>query len=166
MKFIHFIKLNSKKIWMEVSTALFLGTGVIAALAQAASTSEAVNLRYGPGVQYYRITTLPSGASVHIDYCRGGWCQIRTSWGIGWVNSRYLVHGSKFAAKESRDDLVQTPATPEAKDGAGNNNNDLFYDRYYHSYYRLYDGYWYYLGRKQGYQPDYWFYDPYYRWRK
>lgn len=166
MKLIHFNKLYSKKILMAVSAAFFWGAGAFAAMAQAATTSEAVNLRYGPGVNYLRITTLPSGASVHIDYCRIGWCQIRTSWGIGWVNSRYLVQGSQFAAKETRDDVLQTPATPEVKDGSENYDNNLFYDRYYHSYYRLYDGYWYYLGRRQGYRPDYWFYDPYYRWRR
>ncbi len=166
MKFIHFDKWRAKTILLAGKAAMLLGAGTLAVQAQPAITSEAVNLRYGPGVQYVRITTLPRSASVHIDYCRAGWCQIRTSWGIGWVNGRYLLQQSQFAAKESRDDLVQTPATPETKSGTENDNNDIFYDRYYHSYYRLYDGYWYYLGRKQGYQPDYWFYDPYYRWRR
>ena len=165
MKLIHFDKWRIKLIFLAGITVMLLGAGALAAQAQSAITSEAVNLRYGPGAHYLRITTLPRSASVHIDYCRTGWCQIRTSWGIGWVNSRYLLQTSQFAAKETRDDLAQ-PVTPEVQDSSQSTNNEIFYDRYYHSYYRLYDGYWYYLGRRQGYRPDYWFYDPYYKWRK
>lgn len=68
---------------------LALGTPV-AAHAYASLTTGAVNLRAGAGVNYARITTLPRGTAVSVNYCRENWCKVRARGMSGWVSSRYL----------------------------------------------------------------------------
>lgn len=51
-----------------------------------------VNLRTGPGAEYYRIMTLPPGAPVEVYGCLQGytWCDVSYGDLRGWVSSRYL----------------------------------------------------------------------------
>lgn len=94
--------ISRKCIGSGISGAMLL-LGSYAAQAQVASVSEAVFLRQGPGAAYGRIATLPRGVNVHINICRGGWCQIRSSWGVGWVSGRYLRRGYALPHYASND---------------------------------------------------------------
>lgn len=73
--------------------ALPLASGEVAAPAGAnqASTSVALNVRSGPGMDYEKVTTLAYGTIVTIEDVSGGWSKIRTSAGVtGWVATQYL----------------------------------------------------------------------------
>ena len=62
----------------------------LAAHAYASVTTGAVNLRGGAGVNHVRITTLPRGTAVWVNYCRKNWCLVRAHGLNGWVSARYL----------------------------------------------------------------------------
>lgn len=121
-------------------TWVLLLFGVYDTQAQVASVSASVNLRQGPGTHYGRIAALPRGAAVHVNSCRGNWCQIRSSWGVGWVNGRYLIQGYNTGLVYGSD-----YAAPQSQVYLGLNIGSGFYDDpYYQPYYKPY------------YQPNFW----------
>lgn len=90
-------------------SALPLASGEVAAPAAApasvpvganqASTSVALNVRSGPGMDYEKVTTLSYGTIVTIEDVSGGWSKIRTSAGVtGWVATQYLSVGGSSGA--------------------------------------------------------------------
>lgn len=162
MKNIHFDTLLKNKMMTVLLSGLMLLAGNYVAQAQTASVSGSVNLRQGPGAKYVRIATLPRGASVHIDYCRGGWCQVRSSWGIGWVSSRYLLQGYNSAPAYSQSYPVQPQVTFGLNIGSGFYDDGGYYDSYYRPYYRPYDRPWYRPGYRSGFRPGYRPYGPRY----
>lgn len=62
------------------------------ALAAPAEVLAAVNLRTGPGAQYYPIVVLPPGTPVDIYGCLNddSWCDVGYGNTRGWLASRYL----------------------------------------------------------------------------
>ncbi|MBS1167511.1 MAG: bacterial domain protein [Proteobacteria bacterium] len=62
------------------------------ASASPAQVTANVNLRAGPGTQYYPIVVLPAGAPVELYGCLQGytWCDVSYGRERGWVSSRYL----------------------------------------------------------------------------
>lgn len=62
------------------------------ASASPAQVTANVNLRTGPGTQYYPIVVLPAGAPVELYGCLQGytWCDVSYGRERGWVSSRYL----------------------------------------------------------------------------
>lgn len=74
--------------------AAAIGVLLAPAVAEAASAriTGNVNLRTGPGSQYYKIATLPSGAPVEVFGCLNGytWCDVGYGGLRGWVTARYL----------------------------------------------------------------------------
>lgn len=135
-----------KSVFILISSAGLLA-GTYTVQAQTASVSQSVNLRRGPGERYGRIATLPRGVRVHVDYCRGGWCQIRSSWGLGWVSGRYLQRAYSSGPSYA-------PAYPRARSqiylglniGPDYFDRDPFYSPYPRPYYR--PNFW------PGYRPD------------
>lgn len=129
--------LDNKYAVAGVSGVVLL-LGSYAAHAQVASVSAAVNLRQGPGAGYGRIAALPRGVNVHINSCRGGWCQIRSSWGVGWVSGRYLLRGyagSNYApnyapAYDSDYSAPQSQVIFGLNIGSGYSDDD-YYSPYY-----------------------------------
>ena len=76
---------------LAVATGLMLVFGEpIAAHAYQSMTTRAVNVRLGAGVNFGRVATLPSGASVWVDFCQHNWCAVSTPTTKGWVSARYL----------------------------------------------------------------------------
>src|SRR5690606_21282421 len=75
-----------------LAAAAFLGLSASAALAQNAYSTGNVNMRAGPGTQYPRVTTIPTGSAVDVHGCLSGWNWCDTSWrGLrGWVSGNYL----------------------------------------------------------------------------
>lgn len=63
-----------------------------AASAAPAQVTANVNLRAGPGTNYYPILVLPAGAPVELYGCLQGytWCDVSYGRERGWVSSRYL----------------------------------------------------------------------------
>lgn len=75
--------------------ALTAAATVVAPAAASASPAQVtanVNLRTGPGTQYYPILVLPAGVPVELYGCLQGytWCDISYGRDRGWVSSRYL----------------------------------------------------------------------------
>lgn len=69
--------------------ALLLSGG----LAAAATVTNDLNLRSGPGTSYGVVGTMPAGAEVNVLGCEGSWC--RVSWGgtEGYASASYLSGG-------------------------------------------------------------------------
>ncbi|MDR0252160.1 MAG: SH3 domain-containing protein [Brucellaceae bacterium] len=140
-----------KKHIAALGSAALLLVFSYAAQAQVASISASVNLRQGPGTQYARIAALPRGAAVHINSCRGGWCEIRSSWGVGWVSGRYLSQGYNSAPSYAPAYNSQPQVYLGLNFGSGFYDDGPYYGPYYRPYYRHWN-------------PPY--YRPYYRpWR-
>lgn len=134
--------LKNKHVITAISGTMLL-LGAYAAQAQVASISSAVNLRQGPGTGYGRIAALPRGVNVHINTCRGGWCQIKSSWGVGWVSGRYLQRG--YAGSNYAPNYPRAYGSDYGSDYSGSQSQVIFGlnigsgysdDDYYTPYYR------------------------------
>ncbi len=64
----------------------------VVASASPARVTGNVNLRAGPGTQYYPILVLPAGAPVELYGCLQGytWCDVSYGRERGWISSRYI----------------------------------------------------------------------------
>ena len=76
---------------IAVLAAATVAAPAVASAAPARVTAN-VNLRAGPGTQYYPILVLPAGARIELYGCLQGysWCDISYGRERGWVSSRYL----------------------------------------------------------------------------
>lgn len=74
---------------LTVAGALLLP---VAAEAASALVTGNVNLRTGPGTEYYKIAVLPEGTQVEVYGCLQDytWCDVSAGPTRGWVSSRYL----------------------------------------------------------------------------
>lgn len=59
-----------------------------------------LNLRVGPGPNYYIITTMPANASVIVYGCNDAytWCDVDYNGTRGWSYAEYLIYGGTVAA--------------------------------------------------------------------
>jgi len=85
------------KIIAATAVVATIAAGSLAAAVPASAASQAfvtgaVNLRAGPGTQYYAIMVIPPGQSVQVYGCLQGytWCDVSFARERGWVSSRYL----------------------------------------------------------------------------
>ncbi len=64
------------------------------AAADHGNVSVSLSLRYGPSMEYRRITVIPDGRRVYVRRCTPGyrWCEVRYGRHIGWVRARYVIH--------------------------------------------------------------------------
>lgn len=78
------------------------------ALAAPAEVLAAVNLRTGPGQQYYAIMVLPPGAPVEIYGCLNdvNWCDVGYGGTRGWLSARYLGTMRNWSPE---DQIMQPP---------------------------------------------------------
>lgn len=81
--------LKALKAFAIAAGALVLSGGIAAA----ATVTNDLNLRSGPGPGYRVIGTMPAGAYVDVIGCDGSWC--RVSWGgsVGYASASYLAGG-------------------------------------------------------------------------
>lgn len=63
--------------------------------AAAASLTNALNLRSGPGTGYNVITSMPAGARVDVGPCSGGWCQVAWRGRQGYASASYISGESR-----------------------------------------------------------------------
>lgn len=75
-----------------IAFAIFTGSSVVPPSAEAAVTytTRHLNLRFGPGVDYRRVTTIPPGQIVNVHGCPSNWCAVSWRRHRGYVNARYL----------------------------------------------------------------------------
>jgi uncharacterized protein YraI len=73
---------------MLSASMLALSTGWVAAAP--AVVLDSLNLRFGPGYDYYIITVIPAGWTVNAGVCADGWCQVNVNGIIGFVDANYL----------------------------------------------------------------------------
>src|SRR5215211_1316267 len=78
---------------LAIAGGLLVGLG-ITTVAQAAYTTGSVNVRSGPGTNYYVITTAPAGAWVNVASCVPGWCQVGYRGITGWMASSFIARSA------------------------------------------------------------------------
>lgn len=74
--------------------ALLLSAGI----ASAATVTNDLNLRSGPGTNYRVIDTMPGGAYVDVIGCTGNWCRVSWHGRVGYASASYLGGGGAYAA--------------------------------------------------------------------
>ena len=67
-------------------------------------TGNRVNLRSGPGTSFRKVGQLNRGARVQQKTSTGGWIEISSSIGQGWMSSKYLSSRKPIAAPPSSPD--------------------------------------------------------------
>ena len=80
---------------------LALAAGVVVAsagMAAAATVSNDLNLRSGPGTGYRVVDTMPAGAYVNVLGCSGSWCRVSWQGRTGYASASYLGGGGAYAA--------------------------------------------------------------------
>lgn len=82
------------KYLISAAAALVLSAGA----ASAATITNDLNLRSGPGTRYSVVTTMPAGARVDVLGCRGSWCRVEWRGRVGYASSSYLASGRGYAA--------------------------------------------------------------------
>lgn len=76
------------------ASALLLSAGI----ASAATVTNDLNLRSGPGTRYGVIDTMPAGAYVNVIGCGGSWCRVNFQGRVGYASANYLGGGESYAA--------------------------------------------------------------------
>ena len=72
---------------------------VSAGIASAATVSNDLNLRSGPGTGYRVIDTMPAGAYVNVIGCSGSWCRVNWHGRVGYASASYIGgDGGYYAA--------------------------------------------------------------------
>lgn len=82
--------------WLAALCLLLLP---LSALAQTASTLQAVNMRAGPDRAFPIVTWLPARTPVRVFGCttRWRWCDVAAGRNRGWVDARYLSNAVRQA---------------------------------------------------------------------
>jgi hypothetical protein len=101
--------MSLRSLAFVVATA---GAVVAPAVAEAAYTTGSVNMRYGPGVNYQVITTLPPGAYVAVNRCTGGWCLVNAAGTSGWVSASFVGGGRAYYAPPPPPRYYYQPTYP------------------------------------------------------
>jgi uncharacterized protein YraI len=73
---------------------LALGTAIVLALpakSLASYTTNWVNLRVGPGLDYGVLIVIPAGIPVDIHGCVPNWCRVLYGGFNGWMSAAYLA---------------------------------------------------------------------------
>lgn len=89
---------------LAASVAALLLTAPAAALAQTAFTTNDLNMRAGPGVDYPRVATIPDDSRVNVNGCLNGynWCDVTWAGNRGWVSGAFLnyAENDRYVAVE------------------------------------------------------------------
>jgi uncharacterized protein YraI len=80
-----------------------------AGIASAATVTNDLNLRSGPGTGYRVIGTMPAGAYVDVVGCGGSWCRVNWQGAIGYASASYLAGGGGGAVYAAEPVYVAPP---------------------------------------------------------
>jgi Bacterial SH3 domain len=80
---------------MNTFKSFTLSAGIVAlstgwAAAAPAVVLDYLNLRVGPGYDFYIIEVIPAGWIVNAGGCADGWCQVNVNGVVGYVDANYL----------------------------------------------------------------------------
>src|SRR3569623_155802 len=80
---------------MKLKTAGLAFAAFIASagIASAATVTNDLNLRSGPGTGYRVVDTMPAGAYVDVIGCGGSWCRGNWRGAVGYASASYLAGG-------------------------------------------------------------------------
>lgn len=106
--------------------ALVLSGGIAAA----ATVTNDLNLRSGPGTNYRVIGTMPAGAYVDVRGCTGNWCRVNWAGAVGYASASYLAgSGGAYAASP-----VYVAPPPVVSFGFGFGNAPRWQGHRYHGH--------------------------------
>jgi len=94
---------------MSVKLYVFAGLLLSAAVAQAGENGSAIKsdtLRNAPFSDAQSVTTLPAGSSVEILQRKGGWYQIKSAKGSGWIRMLSVRRGNQSSSGSSAATLA------------------------------------------------------------
>jgi uncharacterized protein YraI len=83
-----------KKTFSFAVGALLLSAGVVSA----ATLTDNLNLRSGPGLRYDVIGAVPAGSDVRVMNCAGSWCRVAWNDTQGYVSRRFISRGGPVYA--------------------------------------------------------------------
>lgn len=89
------MKLKTLGKALALSAGAFL---VSAGIASAATVTNDLNLRSGPGTGYRVVDTMPAGAYVNVIGCSGSWCRVSWRGRVGYASASYLGGGRSYAS--------------------------------------------------------------------
>ena len=83
-----------KKAFSVAVGALLLSAGAVSA----ATLTDNLNLRSGPGLRYDVIGAVPAGSDVRVMNCVGSWCRVAWNDTQGYVSRRFISRGGPVYA--------------------------------------------------------------------
>lgn len=93
-------------------------------LARTLVTTDAVNLRSGPGIEHEVISVVPNGTEVASDYAiTNGFTQVEFDGMRGWMSADYLVAPGRTVAQAHAAEMPSQP--PEITASASEERSDL-----------------------------------------
>lgn len=102
--------------------SIMLAAGVLAlsaGAAAAATVTNDLNLRSGPGTGYRVITAMPAGANVDVLNCNGSWCRVEWRGTVGYASASYLAGGGSGYAAVPPPRVYYAPPTTVFRLGFG-----------------------------------------------
>ena len=82
------------KTFSHAIGALLLSAGAVSA----ATLTDNLNLRSGPGIGFNVIGALPAGSDVRVLNCRRSWCRVAWNDTTGYVSRRFVSTGGPIYA--------------------------------------------------------------------
>jgi hypothetical protein len=86
-----------KKAFSLAVGALLLSAGAVSA----ATLTDNLNLRSGPGLRYDVIGAMPAGSDVRVMGCVRSWCRVAWNDQTGYANRRFISSGGPVYAAAS-----------------------------------------------------------------
>src|SRR5262245_52292975 len=100
-----------KKAFSLAVGALLLSAGAVSA----ATLTDNLNLRSGPGLRYDVIGAMPAGSDVRVMGCVRSWCRVAWNDQTGYANRRFISSGGPVYAAASSTAVV----APGSGSGSG-----------------------------------------------
>ena len=91
-----------KKAFSLAVGALLLSAGAVSA----ATLTDNLNLRSGPGLRYDVIGAMPAGSDVRVMGCIGSWCRVAWNDQTGYASRRFITSGGPAYAAASSTAVV------------------------------------------------------------
>ena len=91
-----------KKAFSFAVGALLLSAGAVSA----ATLTDNLNLRNGPGLRYDVIGAVPAGSDVRVMNCVGSWCRVAWNDTQGYLSRRFISRGGPVYAASPTTDYI------------------------------------------------------------
>jgi uncharacterized protein YraI len=102
--------MQTKTLSLAVGT-LLLSTGVVSA----ATVTDNLNLRSGPGISYGVIGAMPAGSDIRVLRCGPSWCRVAFNDTTGYASRKFISSsGPIYAASPAAGVVASTYAASPA----------------------------------------------------